>query len=469
MAKIEPNTILGSSQDNFIVFGNTNYDKPMATFYFLSNAPSSGSIVIRDALDDDGYSKTIVYDTGQTITDSSFKFSGSRDNNALALFEVLKKNPIFYDLSLVTDVPNVGVVVRTYIDTSTRYSITASQGIVVGGTYSSYTPKEPNKFVLMLNGADKQISLEKYTMAEDVAFNVTAPFEHLSFKEPFQLRMMAYHVDNNTIMQDAISNNIVNVFPTTMGKFDDRDLSSFRYQYSGQKVNFLTNNTNRYYNYGEVCGLSVMTDKNISLLKKYYTVSGKYLGSTNTIYHMDKYGMRTDFYFENDIETVEGMTNKQVGYVDVVAVYEGEEITNPVRYNVVPKCNQNNEIFFVNEVGGIDSFNFLGERVWDTQIDDQNTYFINPTRKYSVTRELELIGQKLHEVEHHLTSSIIDYDTAKWLGEMAKSKYPFLFINKDGILFERIVIKDMDIELSDRENTFEIELTYQNGDANIKL
>ena len=469
MAKIEPNTILGSSQDNFIVFGNTNYDKPMATFYFLSNAPSSGSIVIRDALDDDGYSKTIVYDTGQTITDSSFKFSGSRDNNALALFEVLKKNPIFYDLSLVTDVPNVGVVVRAYIDTSTRYSITASQGIVVGGTYSSYTPKEPNKFVLMLNGADKQISLEKYTMAEDVAFNVTAPFEHLSFKEPFQLRMMAYHVDNNTIMQDAISNNIVNVFPTTMGKFDDRDLSSFRYQYSGQKVNFLTNNTNRYYNYGEVCGLSVMTDKNISLLKKYYTVSGKYLGSTNTIYHMDKYGMRTDFYFENDIETVEGMTNKQVGYVDVVAVYEGEEITNPVRYNVVPKCNQNNEIFFVNEVGGIDSFNFLGERVWDTQIDDQNTYFINPTRKYSVTRELELIGQKLHEVEHHLTSSIIDYDTAKWLGEMAKSKYPFLFINKDSILFERIVIKDMDIELSDRENTFEIELTYQNGDANIKL
>lgn len=468
MAKIETNSILGSSQDNFIVFSNTNYEKPMVTFYFENNV-SSGSIVVRDALDDDGYSKTIVFSPSETITDTSFKTSSDKTSNTFALLECLKKNPIFYDIVLETNVPSIGVLIKAYIDSSTRYSVTATNGVVIGGTYSSYVPKEPNKFVLMLNAKERQISLEKYTMAEDVAFNVTAPYEHLSFKEPFEVRMLAYHIDSNSIIQDSINNNVVHVFPTTLKKFDKVDLSKYRYSYSGQKVSFLTNNTERYYNYGEVCALSVMSDKNVSLMKKYYTVSGKFLASDTTTLHIDRYGMRTDFYFENDISTVESDTNKQVGYVDVVAMYGGSEITTRVRYNVVPKCNKNNEVFFVNELGGIDSFNFLGERVFDSQIDDQTTYFVNPTRDYSVTRELEIVGQKVNAVEHHLTSAIIDSRTAKWLDELSRSKYPFLFVNDENILFERIVITDMDVEVSDRENTFEIELTYQNGDANIKL
>lgn len=471
MAKIETKPILGSSQDNFLVFSNTNYDKPLVWFNFRNATGTGGSITIKDALDDDGYSKTIIYDASQTITDSSFKWhSNDSTANTFAFMETLKKNPIFYDLTLVTDIPNVGIVLRAYIDSSTRYSITSTNNVQIGGTFSSYVPKEPNKFVLMLNGQDRQISLEKFTMAEDVSFNVTAPFEHLSFKDPFQLKMLSYHIDANTVINDVIANNIVTVFPTTLSKFNDTDLTKYKYQYDWLKIDFLTHNFNRYYNYGEICALSVMTDNlNMGILKRYYTVSGKYLGSDTTTALSERKTLRWDFYFECDIATIEAQTNKQVGYIEVVATYNGNEITNPVRYNVVPKCNQNNEIFFVNEIGGIDSFNFLGERKYNSQIDDQTTYFINPTRNYFHTRELEVVGQKTDQISHTLTSAIINTETAKWLNEMSKSKYAFLFVNNGDILFERIVITDMDIEVSDRENTFEIELTYQNGDANIKL
>lgn len=471
MAKLEPKSILGSSQNNFIVFSNTNYEKPMVSFNFRNATGTGGTITVRDALDDDGYNKVITYDSTKTISDSSFKWhSNDSTANTFAFLETLKKNPIFFNITLVTNIPNVGIILQANIDSSTRYSITSTNGVEIGGNYSSYVPKEPNKFVLMLNGQDRQISLEKFTMAEDVSFNVTAPFEHLSFKDPFQLRMLSYHIDNNTVVNDAITNNTVTVLPTTLSKFDDTDLTVYKYQYDWLKINFLTHNFNRYYNYGEVCALSLLSENlDISLLKRYYTVSGKYLGQDTNVLHSEKNMLRWDFYFECDIATVEAQTNKQVGYIEVVATYNGNEMTNPVRYNVVPKCNQNNEIFFVNEIGGIDSFNFLGERKYNSQIDDQTTYFINPTRNFIGTREIEVVGQKIDNVQHILKSAIINTETAKWLNELAKSKYAFLFINEGSILYERIVITDFDIEVSDRENTFELELTYQRGDTNIRL
>ena len=469
MAKIEVDTLLASSKDNFLVFSNSNYEKPYVTFYFKSGQNPVGQLKIKDALDDDGYSKTIMYSPEEAITDSSFRCTTDRTSNTFALLECLRKNIIFYDIQLISDIPNVGIVIKAYIDSSTKYSIVGGSILNIGGTFSSFSPKTPNKYTLLINSGDDQIVLDKHTMAEDVSFNVTAPFEHLTFKDPINIKMLAYHIDDNVIVTDSIANNSVVVLPTTLPKFSDVDLGSYYYSYSGQKVNFLTNNFHRYYNYGEICALSLLTDKSgISLKKKYYTISGKYLGEDSTLAFKENPYMRHDFYFDLSINSTEAMTNKQVGYAEVVATYNGEEITNPIRYDVVPKCNQNNEIYFVNELGGIDSFNFLGERSYKSQIDDQITYFKNPTRKFGLIKELELVAQKKNKVRHTLKSTILDTETALWLNELSKSKYAFLFTT-NGARFERIVVTDMTIDLSDRENTFEIELTYQNGDNNIAL
>jgi hypothetical protein len=123
----------------------------------------------------------------------------------------------------------------------------------------------------------------------------------------------------------------------------------------------------------------------------------------------------------------------------------------------------------LNEVGGIDSFNFLGERKYKSKIKNQTTYMKNPTRAYGTTKELEIVGGKQNDVEHTLNSTIIDKDTALWLNELSKSKYAFLYKPTDSSKFERIVVTDIDINISDRENVFEIELAYKDGDNSVKI
>ena len=453
MAKIEVNKYLGSSQDNFLVFSNENFAKPYVTFQITGNRTSY--FTINDALDEDGYKKTIKYGADEVISDSSFKVSNNTVSTTFALMECLRKNPIFYDLEVYQN-SGGGTYLRAYIDSSTKYEIKDYGSVGIGGTYSSWSPKEPNKFVLLENNGEKQIFLEKYTMADDVSFNVTAPYEHLSFKDPFEVRMMSYRIDDNVVYQNSIANSSVIVFPTTLSKFDDTDLSD----YEGK---FLTHNFKRTYNYDEVCALSVMANS-ASLTKKYYTNSGVFLMQDSDILYMEQHNMRKDFYFKLNVQYVEGETNKQVGYVEV-SCGSGE----PVIYTVEAKCNQNNEIYFVNEIGGIDSFNFLGEREFNSKINSQTTYFMNPTRKYGTVKELEVIGQHINKVEHTLKTTIVDSDTALWLNEMQKSKYQFLYKTSGATRFERIIITEMSIEVTDRNNIFEVEMTYQEGDNNISI
>ena len=469
MAKIEVNNFLASSKDNFLVFANDNYAKAMVTFYITNIGSGDGKIHIKDALNDDGFDKVLVYSPREIISDSTFKFIvGENTANTFALLECLRKNSIFYDITLITDSPNY-IMIKAYIDSSTRYIVSADDDIAVGGSYISYVPKEPNKFVLMLNDGTNQVMLDKYTTASEIGFNVTAPYEHLSYKYPKNIKMAAYHIDDNNVINDSIGNNNVYVLPTTLSKFGDVDYREYFYTYNGQRVKFLTNNFNRYYNYGELCGLSILSDKNCGIVKKYYTLSGKYLGMDSTYNTKETNNMRQDFYFELDVSGIEASTNKQVGYVDIYGIYNGTEMTYPIRFNMIPKCNDNNEIFFVNEIGGVDSFNFLGERKYKSKIKNQTTYMRNPTRNYGDTKELEIVGGKKNDVEHTLNSTIIDKDTALWLNELSKSKYAFLYMPSNMSKFERIIVTDIDINISDRENVFEIELTYKNGDNGIKL
>lgn len=473
MAYIELDSgILGSSQDNFLVFQNNNSERPYVTFYFNNSGQNPvGQLTIKDALDDDGYNKVIKYSPSESISDSSFKvFPSDRTASTFSFLECLRKNQIFFDIKLAQDIPNVGIIIKANIDSSTRYTINGGGILTIGGTYSSYNPKSPNKFVLLENTSDNQITLEKYAYSDTVSFNVTAPFEHLSFKDPFEVKLLAYKVDDNNVSSEVINNHILTVFPTTLSKFSDTRLKDFFTYTATTKADFLTNNMRRSYNYGEVVGLSVMSSKyNLTLSKKYYTISGKYLGEDSNTLYTETYKYRNDFYFNLDLEGIEASTNKQVGYVLVTALDGVNELTNPIRYDIAPKCNQNNEIFFVNEVGGIDSFNFLGEREYEASIDDQTTYFRNPTRKWDKVKEIEIVGQKKNKVEHTLKTTIIDEATARWLNELNKSKYAFLFVNGSPTKFQKIIVTDFDIDLSDRENVYELEMTYQDSDNNISI
>ena len=84
-----------------------------------------------------------------------------------------------------------------------------------------------------------------------------------------------------------------------------------------------------------------------------------------------------DFYADLDITGVETSSARQVGYVEVTVSVNGHDITEPVVYNVVPKCTTTDTLFFINAIGGLDSFTFLGGLDDNSGIDEQTTYSIS--------------------------------------------------------------------------------------------
>ena len=387
MAQLETNTIVASSLDNFVVFSNDTFTKPYVVFS-IGQPNGHFTIKIEDANNKDGYKKVLLGQNGEAITNSTFNTTGDSIQMALSLMECLKLNSIFSNVQL--DIDREGSIsVFAYIESSTQYLITISdRSVSVSGTYFNYGARKPNKFVLMENAGNLgNITMQKYSTAGDVSFNVTSPFTHMARKTPIRVYLMAYKVANNVSSLEPITNDTIYVLPTTLSKFQSVNYADYMmYNDLNNKVKFLTNLNNRHYNYGEKVGLSLLTDSNnAGVIKKYYTNSGQFLESDTDIELVERNDMRTDFYLSFDLDGVEKRNSKQVGFVDVIGMNGGVEVTEPVRYNVIPKCNENHEVFFVNEIGGIDSFNFLGEYIYDSKINGLTTYMINPTRPFEDT------------------------------------------------------------------------------------
>lgn len=452
--------ILASSLDNFIVLNNSHStEQPYVTFTVAS--PSDVIITIKDANNDDGYYKEISGNSTSVISQNSFKTSGVI---ALGLMECLKLNSIFYDISL-----EAANTVKAYIDTSIKYNIrlTKGSGITIGGTYSSYNPTSANKMVLMLQGKIDEnttnISLEKYNNSQTVSFNITSPFERAQTRVPITMKVTAYQVYDNVASMVTAPYSEITVLPTTLTKFQKVDYSNY---YGSGKKHFLTNNESRNYNYGEYYGLSILSDSNPTFKKNYYTNSGVFLETQTNIEYTEHNGIRHDIYDKLDLDNIEARYNHQVGYVELYAIINGVE-SYPIRFNVMPKCDGNNTLFFLNELGGIDSFNFTNTKTTERSIDDLSTYFINPIRSFSDKYELQSVKQKKSEVTTTLSTHQVDKETAMWLGELNKSKYVFEYLGTTNPKYKIIVVDKFDIEYNTSEDEFELELEYHDGDNDV--
>jgi hypothetical protein len=262
--------------------------------------------------------------------------------------------------------------------------------------------------------------------------------------------------------------------PTTLTKFQKVDYDNYLYT-GGTQVHFLTNNERRYYNYDEWIGISFLSTLNLAyprLKKDFYTNSGVYIDTVWSTQLIEKSGdsvKRFDMYDKFDLANIEYTSGKQVGYVLVYFVNgDGSttELSKPVRFDVLPKCKGNNEIFFLNEIGGIDSFNFTGTRTDDYSIDNLSTYFINPIKDYIESYELENVKQKRNKIVHTLSTHQVDYNTASWLNEMNKSKYAFKFLGMQAPMFKTIIIDKFDITTNNNDDEFELDMEYHDADNN---
>ena len=472
MAKIEPNRIVASSLDNFLIFENPSYQEmPYVTIGVTSgNTGKTISLVFSDKNDDDAQKIEIEGKPGANISSRSFNTTGSVTQVMLALMECLKLNTIVYDVQLAT-----ANSLKMGLDTSRQWKITSQ--LSIGGNYASYDPEAINKWTVMMNGRIddnvSQLSMSKYNNNQTVSFNITAPFQYITTKFPFNVNLSAYALTGNVVRVETINNPQILVLPTTLDKFDEVDYEEYYSDSSdNEKKKFLTRSPYKKYNYGEYVGLSLLTNRtlsSVSLIKKYYTNSGMFLTSKTGAVYKELNNSRLDFYDTFDILSVENAYNHQVGYIDVVAVNGTTEITEPMRFYVEPKCDDNDTLFFVNSIGGIDSFTFLGEHKFTAEIDENTTYMSNPEKPFGDTYELEYVKQKAINETYSSTSNMIREDLADWLTELQRSKYVFKFLGTEDPKFKIVIVDKMDIELSDNSKYYEIEVQYHYADSKINI
>ena len=473
MAKIEVPKYIASSLDNFIVFANQNaQDPPYATLIIGdSSVGQNVTVDIYDADNEDGVKYTLSGSAGSYVTSSTFNTAGDRFSLMFSLCECLKLNPFTYNVVIY----NTNTV-KFGLDSSKRWMITSNR-LGVGGNYAQYNPYSVNKWVLNIKGnlsdSITEFSMAKYNDTPEVSFNVTSPFQYITFKNPIKISLSAYSLIGNTTRIEPLTNNSITVLPTTLSKFEKVDYNDYFCSMANYEVKKpLTRNFRRSCNYNDLIGISILTDRGdstVTLTKRYYTNSGVFLSSSNGYLKRYYTNNRMDFYDRLDIDGVETTSNRQVGYVEVTVSVNGHDITEPVIYEVVPRCEKTDTIFFINAIGGLDSFTFLGGTDVETSIDELTSFFKNPKRPYTSVYELEFVKQKSMEENYIAKTHTIDRNMAEWLRELQRSRYAFKFNPDEEVPFKMIVISQFDISLPSDETKFRLECTYRYADTAINV
>ena len=458
------NKILASSLDNFVIFNTPTVSLPYVTFT-VSSLSSDITISIKEANNDYGYSRTIKGSAGGETTTTSFNTTGLGLYN---LYECIKLNSIFYNITFMNS-----STIKCFIDTSLSYDIavTSGSGIAIGGTYASYSPSLPNKTCLILqeSGGTNTIDMEKYHNAATISFDVTAPFQRTMFFKPQEYNLIGYKVTNGSSSNITIPFESMTVMPTTLTKFQSVDYDDYLYKGNGT-VKFLTTQERRYYNYGEWVGLSLLSNvdiPNISLKKCFYTNSGVFLETEWTTQYVERNGKRIDIYDTFELNDIEAAYDKQVGYVLVYATPSNgsdTHLTQPIRFDIMPHCDGNNEIFFLNEIGGVDSFNFTSNKQITRRIDNQNTYSKTHTRTFTNLFDHEYVLNKRNKITTTISTNQVDVGIADWLNQLVKSKYTYKFMGMKSPMFKIIVVDKFDVQTNTADDEFEFTLEYHDAD-----
>lgn len=464
--------ITGSSLDHFLILDATA-PTIIPTVAFTIKTSSATTITIKDADNEDWEGLTLEGTPTGTITQSSFVTKGNAIQTGLSLLECLKKNGIFFNFKTPTITGN-NITLICSIEMSRKYMITSSNSsnisITTNSGNSTITKYIVDMDVTTIKGTSN-LSLDKYSIDNEVSFNLTSPFSNITEKYPLSINLFSYKTDGVDTNINTLNVNQFYVLPTTLHKFDWVDFYNNYYKDSAvpNPKPILTNNLEKTINYGETITLSFLTDdQNVGLLKRYYTNSGRFLTQESNYIKKEFNFIRADFFDTPDIATIEQNYNTQVGYVIYNVVDASNTIiSNDLKYSVVPSCNPNNIIFFLNELGGVDSFNFLGDSETEYTIDEQLTYSSTPLRPFTNNKVIEQVKSKIQEITHTCTTALINKYTADWLNELNKSKYVFTLDN--GLNETRIIIDKFDIETTYDTDQYNLTMEYYRSDNKIRL
>jgi hypothetical protein len=108
------------------------------------------------------------------------------------------------------------------------------------------------------------IELSKYHYASNIKFDISAPFNNITFFEPKTFAINSYSIDNSVIGLNTVLP-LVSVLPTTLNKFQWIDYSRY-FITSGDNTPklILTNRKANDYNYDEQIALSILEESDIA-------------------------------------------------------------------------------------------------------------------------------------------------------------------------------------------------------------
>ena len=466
---------LPSSQAYNITVYNANYLESPYVDIALSSSFSSeigATIEIKDN-NNSNYTLTITGSNNGVLSSTTFNTSVTNNAPIFSLAECLKKNTnMFYDVKVSGNL-NDGFTVRAYFDNNTAYTFTVTSGLSISGyTTGNYSPMV--KEVMHFHTEDSgDFEMEKYTKAKSVYFNITSPFTNSIDHKPIQFDIYSYshYSDIDSISHTKYGSDYGSyvVIPSTIGEFEKID------NYNGYVVNgetltkgkFLTTKTERDYMYGEKIALSVLsTNGQIyhSLRIKCYTPSGILITTKSPTLTIDN-TYRIDYIIDPNISNIEAQYGKVVGYmeVDVVGRDSVTPISNVVRYNVVPKCATPRTLFFLNELGGIDSYTFRGSIEEKIDIDDNEAYTIKYAKQNNI-KTMSAVAYKSMENMVTVNTGKISHAEGKWLKCLAATKYCFIEDPNETNTFYNVIIDDVDIDIDSSETYCECSVTYYIGD-----
>lgn len=473
---------LASSKPNLIRLYNDQYGQSPYIEISLNGTPSDTTVTAKAMADE--FELVITGSMDGKVTATSFNTRNDSNNNPiLSLAEALKKNvALFYDVT-VTKTNNVWKV-KAYYDSSMNYTFSVGSGLSISGDYMGrYIPIVKYILNYKVNDGESQFDAEKHTNQESLTYNISNPFANTMGKFPVKFNLSGYKtystssgIDRTMPLGDFAEDYIV--MPTTCGQFYDLDYSKyFISRNTNKKGYFLTTATEREIGYDEYVAMSVICDDTVNLKMRamYYTPSGQFISSFTEADLKQKGGYisetvngRTDIYFNPCISEIETISGKVVGYCEIVVMNGTNEVSNRMRLRVNGRCKKLNTLYFINKIGGVDWYSFMGSVENEVSIDDNETYTSNYIAPYThMTKHKTNVRYKTMEKMVTLNSDKISNAEALWLEELASSKYVFIRTNDKTYPFTEVVVDSCDIDTDSNEKYAEVSVTYYVGDKDI--
>lgn len=203
-----------------------------------------------------------------------------------------------------------------------------------------------------------------------------------------------------------------------------------------------------------------LVGKTIGILQRAYNGAGAYLGGQTiaTTATSSLHGVNSCAFDFNDLLAA----YPSAVSLTATLVMGGAAISEPQEYSVRPDClHVQNEFYFLNRLGGWDTFNFDGATVEESRPVSE-TFNRTVTPDYNTALGVEATYLADVEIVKTVQGAPVSWDVAEWLKQLIASK---VIIDMEG---RRVLIEDFTLRASAGEMAtplikYRLSETYTNG------